>query len=116
VRLLVDSCVWGNVADVLRAEGHDVVWVGDWPSDPGDEEILVHAQAEKRTVITLDKDFGELAIHHGLPHHGILRIVNFSAKRQADVCVAVLDKQGGELTLGAIATAEPGRLRIRPAQ
>ena len=30
--------------------------------DPGDEEILATAYAEGRILITLDKDFGELAV------------------------------------------------------
>jgi len=43
VKLLLDSCVWGGTATGLRAAGHDVVWSGDWPADPGDEEILARA-------------------------------------------------------------------------
>ena len=40
MRLLLDTRVWGHVADQLKADGHDVDWVGDWQADPGDEEIL----------------------------------------------------------------------------
>jgi predicted nuclease of predicted toxin-antitoxin system len=40
----------------------DVIWAGDWPEDPGDEEILAHAHKEARILMTLDKDFGEIAI------------------------------------------------------
>ena len=40
--------------------GHDVIWSGDWPSDPGDEEILTRAHAERRVLITLDKDLASL--------------------------------------------------------
>jgi len=64
--------------------------------------------------VTLDKDFGELAILRGLPHHGILRLVNLSARQQAPVCLHVLALRGEELQRGAIVTAEPGRLRTRP--
>ena len=35
---------------------------GDWEEDPGDEEILAIADSEGRTLVTLDKYFGELAI------------------------------------------------------
>jgi predicted nuclease of predicted toxin-antitoxin system len=114
VKLLLDSCVWGKAADELRAAGHDVVWAGDWPSDPGDDAILAQAHAEQRILITLDKDFGELAILHGRPHHGILRLVNFSARQQAAACLAVVTAHGEELLSGAIVTAEAGRMRIRP--
>ena len=40
MRLLLDSCIWGGSADVLRAGGHDVIWSGSWDEDPGDEELL----------------------------------------------------------------------------
>jgi hypothetical protein len=45
-----------------RSAGHDVVWAGEWHEDPGDEEILERAHVEGRILVTLDKDFGELAI------------------------------------------------------
>jgi predicted nuclease of predicted toxin-antitoxin system len=40
MRILLDTCVWGGTVTDLRFAGHDVVWVGDWSEDPGDEEIL----------------------------------------------------------------------------
>jgi predicted nuclease of predicted toxin-antitoxin system len=114
VKLLLDSCVWGGVCKNLEAAGHDVIWAGNWAEDPGDDEILARAYSEDRILVTLDKDFGELAIFRGTPHCGILRLVNFSAKQQAAVCLQVVTLHGEELQAGAIITAEPGRLRIRP--
>jgi predicted nuclease of predicted toxin-antitoxin system len=64
--------------------------------------------------VTLDEDFGELAIVYGTPHCGILRLVNFAARQQAAICLRVLELHAEELLSGAIITAEPGRLRIRP--
>jgi transposase InsO family protein len=58
-----------------------VVWSGDWPTDPGDEEILARALAEARVLVTLDKDFGEMAIVREIPHAGILRL-GFHAARE----------------------------------
>lgn len=57
MKVLLDSCVAGGVAPALAAAGHDVISAGDWPSDPGDEEILAAAQAQNRVLVTLDKDF-----------------------------------------------------------
>ena len=114
MRLLLDSCVWGKASDELSAAGHDVIWSGSWPQDPGDEEILALAHRDGRVMVTLDKDFGELAIVRGSAHSGILRLVNISARRQAAVCLHVIAIHGKELEAGAIITAEPGRLRVRP--
>lgn len=115
MKLLLDSCVWGGALKTLQDAGHDVVWSGNWSKDPGDMEILAAAHREGRILVTLDKDFGELALVRRIPHSGILRLVNFSAKQQAIVCMEVLGLHGDELRAGAIITAEPGRLRIRPA-
>lgn len=91
------------------------MWTGHWPEDPGDEEILNRAHLENRILVTLDKDFGELAIVKGTPHSGIIRLVSCSARRQAATCLLVLKQYGEQLKNGAIVTAEPNRLRIRPA-
>jgi predicted nuclease of predicted toxin-antitoxin system len=108
--------VWGGACEQLKALGHDVIWAGNWSEDPGDEEILAHVHREERILVTLDKDFGELAIVHGTPHSGIVRLVGVMARQQASVCQQVLVLHGRDLPLGGIVTAEPGRLRIRPAQ
>jgi predicted nuclease of predicted toxin-antitoxin system len=113
MKILLDSCVWGKARAELEAAGHDVVWSGDWANDPGDEEILARAREQGRVLVTLDKDFGELAVFYGMSHCGILRLVNISARQQAAVCLRVFAAHESELATGAIITAEPGRLRIR---
>jgi predicted nuclease of predicted toxin-antitoxin system len=116
MKLLLDSCVWHGVRDTLRLSGYDVVWVGEWDADPGDEEILVIADREQRILITLDKDFGELAIVRGAAHAGILRLVDVITIQQSQVCLEVLSRYGDELVLGAIITAGLSRVRIRSAE
>jgi len=115
MKLLVDTCVWPGAVAELTAKSHDVLWVGDWPSDPGDDEILAFALREGRTVVMLDKDFGELAVAFGHAHSGIIRLVNFQISKHASVCLRADEQHGEELAKGAIVTAEPGRLRVRPA-
>ena len=114
MKLLLDTCVWGGAKKTLESFGHDVVWTGDWSKDPGDEEILATANNEGRILVTLDKDFGEIAIVKGKPHSGILRLVNLSANQQGIVCLRVIEAYGQVLQSGAIVTVEPGRIRIRP--
>ena len=97
----------------LQGVGHDVVWSGDWQEDPGDPAILQLAYEQRRVVITLDKDFGELAFLHQAPHCGIVRLVNFRARDQGPACLRVLAEHEEELTAAALITVEPGRLRIR---
>jgi predicted nuclease of predicted toxin-antitoxin system len=116
VRLLLDTCVWSGVASELEAAGHDVEWSGSWPQDPGDEEILAYARLHSRILVTLDKDFGEIVVVRGVRHNGILRIVDFSVRQQGTVCLQAIARHGSDLAAGAIVTAEPGRLRVRPPE
>ena len=113
MKLLLDTCIWGGAVPELSAAGHDILWAGDWPRDPGDDEILTIAHGDQRVLVTLDKDFGELAVVHMRPHSGILRIVGFPARQHASMCLRALNMHGTELAAGAIVTVEPGRLRIR---
>lgn len=115
MRFLLDTCVWSGGCKELRSAGHDVIWAGEWPEDPGDDEILERAYHEDRILVTLDKDFGEMAIVRGMPHAGIIRLVNLGARQQAAVCLRVINLHGDDLKAGAIITAEPNRLRIRLA-
>lgn len=73
MKLLLDSCISGTAASELRAAGLDVLYAGEWIEDPGDDEILARAYEERRILVTLDKDFGELAVVRGTAHAGIIR-------------------------------------------
>ena len=115
MKFLLDSCISGGAKAELEAAGHNVVWAGDWDADPGDEAILSRAFAEGRIVVTIDKDFGELAVLYGRPHGGILRLVNFRARQQGSVCLRVAGLYSAELEAGALVTVEPGRVRVRPS-
>jgi predicted nuclease of predicted toxin-antitoxin system len=115
MKLLLDTCVWGGAKVDLVTAGYDVLWCGDWEQDPGDEEIMVLARREQRILITLDKDFGELAIVKGRPHSGIIRLVDIRAREQGKYCLPVLERYRRELRDGAIVTLQGSRIRIRPS-
>jgi len=116
VKLLLDTCVWGGARHELEQAGHEAIWAGEWPEDPGDEEILARAHSGGRTLVTLDKDYGELSVVRHMPHSGIVRLAGIAARRQAQACLYALRHYGAELQRGAIVTVEPGRLRIRPPE
>ena len=113
MRLLLDTCVWGGAQTRLKSSGHDVEWVGEWAIDPGDTDILKHALHHERILVTLDKDFGELAIVRGMSHAGIIRLAGIPARQQGPVTHGVLTRYGEELAAGAIVTVSATRVRIR---
>ena len=116
MKVLLDACVWGGAAAVLQDAGHEVEAVADWPADPGDQEIINRAREALQVIVTLDKDFGELAVVRQMPHHGIVRLVALRAERQAVAAVEALAKYSAELASGAIVTIEPSRVRVRPSE
>jgi predicted nuclease of predicted toxin-antitoxin system len=111
VKILVDSCLSHLMADELRRAGYDVEWTG--VSDPGDPAILARAYAENRVLITLDKDFGELAVLRRHPHAGIVRLIDILPSLHAAMCLRTLQRYGGALEIGAIVTVEVDRTRVR---
>lgn len=113
IKILLDACIWGGAKLFLQQQGYDVVWAGDWDTDPGDEVILEHAFQEGRVLVTLDKDFGEWAVVHRRPHCGIVRLVGFRAQEQGQICDYVLKTYQSDLEQAALITVEPSRVRIR---
>jgi predicted nuclease of predicted toxin-antitoxin system len=62
-----------RLAAFLEAEGHDVAICGrDHPYALDDRDILAIAFAERRIVLTNDKDFGDLVVRDRLPHAGVI--------------------------------------------
>jgi predicted nuclease of predicted toxin-antitoxin system len=114
MNLLLDTCVWSGAKAVVENAGHNAIWIGNMEKDPGDKAIILKAYIENRILITLDKDFGELAIMHNFSHAGIIRLVDCAAQKQGQLCVFILQQYAEVLMQGAIITAEPGRVRIRP--
>jgi predicted nuclease of predicted toxin-antitoxin system len=113
MKLLLDKCVSGLVCQHLEAAGYDVAWVGDWDEDPGDEAILQFANDQGRIIITLDHDFGDLAVQFGRLHCGIIRVRNYRITNQAHGIFEALEQYGEDLQKGAVVVVQPGRIRLR---
>lgn len=114
MRVLADSCLAGQAVALLRAAGWDVVWSAEADHDPGDEALLEAAHRGGRVLLTIDKDFGELAVLHERPHSGIVRVVGLSALAQGPHAKAACEQYAAELAAGAIVTVESTRVRVRP--
>lgn len=78
MRLLLDEMHAPVVAETLRADGHDVVAVAETAELRGlaDEDVLIHATAEGRAVVTENVvDFAALATRwatEGRAHGGLV--------------------------------------------
>ncbi len=93
MRLLADENFPGIAVETLREAGHDVAWIRTDAPGSSDPDVLERAQAERRLVVTFDKDFGELAFRHGLPAEcGIIlfRLPTSTPERVAEAAVKAL--------------------------
>lgn len=67
---------------------------------------------ERRTTVTLDKDFGELAIVHGTPHWGIVRLVGLRAEEQG---LSALAAHSASVVQARLILGAAKRIETRPA-
>ena len=115
MRLLANENFPGLAVSAIRLRGHDVVWIREDAPGISDHAVLSRATAEKRVLITFDKDFGELVFRLGLsaPSGIILfRIPPDSPSVIAQTAVAVLNSQTD--WAGHFSVVEENRVRITP--
>jgi predicted nuclease of predicted toxin-antitoxin system len=113
IKIIIDNCVSSSAKFFLEQAGYNCKWVGDFLNDPGDEAIMDLATNEQRVIITLDKDFGELAVFKGIPHFGIIRIVGFSSSRHGEVALSILQNYSKDINAKALITVDTVKIRIR---
>ena len=114
MKLLIDNCLSYVVASALRAEGHDVESVSDWPEDPGDRRVLASAVRASRVLITADREFGELVVFERLASTGIIILdPNIAAVDHAASCLRAIATHATELLAGGIVIVMPDKMRAR---
>ena len=99
----------------LRKVGIDVLWIAE--SNPGapDDEVLALAVSTQRTLLTFDKDFGELAYRRKLPAQcGIVlfRVTPQSPDEAASLAVSAIRSQKSWTGHFSVITRQ--RIRMRP--
>lgn len=72
MKFLADENFPRPAVRALREQGFKVAWVSE--DNPGsiDEDVLTKCTSDRLTLLTLDKDFGELVFRRGLPAECIL--------------------------------------------
>ena len=114
LKFLIDVGVDKKVERWLSNQGYDTTSVRDIDPRLPDKEILKIAVSEKRMVVTMDKDFGELIYNSGLLHGGVLLLRLEDAKSDEKVRIVenILVKHAGKLP-NKFCVYKDGRLRIR---
>jgi len=115
LRLLANENFPGPVVRELRRRGHDVAWILELAPGARDVDVLRRAQAELRTIVTFDKDFGMLALRAGLPAACGVVLLRLSGPTPALDNARALDAlTSRDDWAGHIVVIEDDRIRIRP--
>ncbi len=115
MRILANENFAGEAVEVLRALGHDVVWVRTDAPGSSDRDVLARATAEDRLVVTFDKDFGELAFRQGLSATSgviLFRIRQRSSSYVARVAAAAIESRAD--WAGHFTVIDESRVRMVP--
>jgi predicted nuclease of predicted toxin-antitoxin system len=99
----------------LREGGLDVLWIAETNPGAPDDDVLARCVATERTLLTFDKDFGELAYRRGLPATcGIVlfRITPQSPNEIAELAVTAIRSQ--PVWSGRFSVVTRQRIRVRP--
>lgn len=115
MNFLADECCDAPLVEVLRAQGHDVLYAVESMEGAPDQAVLERAMAERRILVTEDKDFGELVFRLRRPAFGLV-LLRFSPLEQAlkiDRMKALIQTMPERLA-GTFVVLEPDRSRFRP--
>ena len=114
MKFLIDVCADSRTLRAALAElGHDVLSAREGFGDASDEELLELARKESRVLITEDKDFGELVFLWGLPHAGIVRLVEMTPNERAVAMRMLIERHAEAMREGAIIVVTEKRVRVR---
>ena len=72
MKFVADECCDVVLVSLLRSEGYDVVYIKEFSPGALDKEVLKKAFAEDRTLITEDKNFGELIYRLKKPAYAVI--------------------------------------------
>lgn len=96
MKFLADENVPQQSIRLLRQSGFDVKSVGVEFSGVTDKDVLNLAIEEKRTILTFDRDYGELIFKYGYkPDQGVIyyRIFGFKPEEPARLLIKILNVQ-----------------------
>lgn len=112
---LADECCHAVIVAALRAAGQDVAHVQETHRGAADEAVIALAAAEKRILITEDKDFGELVFRQGVSVPGLvlLRLTTTDPRRKAERLVGVVAAHAERL-IGQHVVVLDSNVRTRP--
>jgi len=99
LKFLVDVGVGKKVETFLIESGHDIKSIRQTDHKMKDSQILKIANDEERSIITMDKDFGELVFYSGMSHYGVLllRLDDSDGEEKVEIIKEIFTKYKSSL-------------------
>jgi predicted nuclease of predicted toxin-antitoxin system len=116
LKLLIDESLSARVAVLLVSAGHEAIHVGDLNMlGAPDTEVMAAASRDRRCVVSVDTDFGELLAvgKHTEPSVVLLRRAPHRPQEQAALLISALPLVDDDLDIGAIVVLTLDRARVR---
>ena len=115
MNLLADESVDGPIVERLRLDGHDVLYVAEMAPGIKDDDVFDAANRRRATLLTADKDFGELVFRLRRLNNGVIliRLAGLAPASKASIVARVVTEHGTELAT-AFSVVSAGMIRIRP--
>jgi predicted nuclease of predicted toxin-antitoxin system len=113
LQFLADESCDFAVVRALRANGYDVLAVGEYMQQSVDKDLIEQAYQENRILLTEDKDFGWLVFASHSVSAGVIliRFPNNLRSSLGQWVLQLVEKHGGELK-NAFVVVQPGQVRF----
>ncbi len=113
LRFLADESCAVSVIQALREDGHNVYALSEVTRRTVDTDVLEQAAAERRILLTEDKDFGELVFVTRAESAGVL-LMRFPQGTRSTLVPSVQRavQLHGDALVGAFTVVQPGVVRI----
>ena len=99
----------------LRQAGFDVLSIAETNAGALDDEVLNISVSSNRTLLTFDKDFGELAFRWGMPAQCGVILFRVTPKSPEEITVFILAVMKSQpVWRGYFSVVTRERLRMRP--
>ncbi len=99
----------------LRDAGLDVLWIAEANPGAPDNDVLAQCISTRRTLITFDKDFGELAYRKGLPADCGIILFRITPQSPEEITALALSAIGSQSSWsGYFSVVTRQRVRMRP--
>jgi predicted nuclease of predicted toxin-antitoxin system len=114
-RFLANENVPGEAVLAARQAGHDFSWICEIEPGANDQRVLQISNAEKRVLVTFDRDFGELVFHKGNAASAGIILIRPRLRSPGHVSRFLIEVLSKPVNWeGHFSIAREGRLRIVP--